>query len=66
VINHLYDEERAECAGLAPGAALSAQATCSRPGSAHDLLHLRQLIELHWAYTQRATQPYQTRYAGDW
>jgi hypothetical protein len=33
---------------------------------AHDLLHMRQLIELHWAYTVKALQPYQTRYAGEW
>ena len=34
--------------------------------SAHDLLHLRQLVELHWAYTVRQMEPYQVRYAGDW
>jgi hypothetical protein len=33
---------------------------------AHDLLHLRQLVELHWAYTNRAVQPYTVRYAGEW
>ena len=33
---------------------------------AHDLLHLRQLVELHWAYTLQAAQPYQVNYAGDW
>lgn len=33
---------------------------------AHDLLHLRQLVELHWAYTTRAVQPYGVRYAGVW
>jgi len=33
---------------------------------AHDILHLRQLVELHWAYTQRAVRPYSTEYAGDW
>ncbi len=33
---------------------------------AHDLLHLRQLVELHWAYTGRSAQPYELRYAGDW
>jgi hypothetical protein len=33
---------------------------------AHDLLHTRQLVELHWAYTNFSVQPYQTRYAGDW
>jgi DinB superfamily len=32
----------------------------------HDLLHLRQLVELHWAYTNRLVRPYATTYAGDW
>ena len=33
---------------------------------AHDLLHLRQLIELHWAYTNKLFHPYQVDYAGGW
>jgi hypothetical protein len=33
---------------------------------AHDLLHLRQLVELLWAYTTRLVQPHSIRYAGDW
>ena len=33
---------------------------------AHDLLHLRQLVELHWAFTLQAAQPYQVNYAGNW
>jgi DinB superfamily len=33
---------------------------------AHDLLHMRQLIELHWAHTVRALLPYGVRYAGEW
>lgn len=33
---------------------------------AHDLLHIRQLIELHWAYTTRQLQPYKVEYAGEW
>jgi hypothetical protein len=33
---------------------------------AHDLLHIRQLVELHWAYTEREFQPYHTLYAGEW
>jgi hypothetical protein len=33
---------------------------------AHDLLHLRQLVELRWAYTVQAVTPYQVRYAGEW
>jgi len=32
----------------------------------HDLLHLRQLVELHWAWTQRALAPYKRDYAGEW
>jgi hypothetical protein len=34
--------------------------------AAHDLLHLRQLVELHWSYTLQAAQPYQVDYAGEW
>ena len=34
--------------------------------AAHELLHLRQLVELHWAYTRLAVQPYQVNYAGEW
>jgi hypothetical protein len=33
---------------------------------AHDLLHLRQLVELHWAYTLHAAEPYKVNYAGEW
>jgi DinB superfamily len=33
---------------------------------AHDLLHLRQLVELHWAYTLHAADPYKVNYAGEW
>ena len=33
---------------------------------AHDLLHLRQLIELRWALLSRDVEPYRVRYAGDW
>ena len=33
---------------------------------AHDLLHLRQLAELHWAWTLKSAQPYQVNYAGEW
>lgn len=33
---------------------------------AHDLLHLRQLIELHYAYTLSAAKPFDIRYAGEW
>jgi hypothetical protein len=33
---------------------------------AHDLLHMRQLVELHWQYTTAEVEPYRTRYAGEW
>jgi hypothetical protein len=33
---------------------------------AHDLLHMRQLVELHWGYTARSLQPYSVIYAGPW
>ena len=33
---------------------------------AHDLLHTRQLVELHWAYPQGQVQPSSTNYAGEW
>jgi hypothetical protein len=33
---------------------------------AHDLLHLRQLVELHWAYLEVWVEPYGVRYAGVW
>lgn len=32
----------------------------------HDLLHMRQLLELHWAYTTAELEPYKPDYAGDW
>ena len=33
---------------------------------AHDLLHLRQLVELKWAYGRVQAAPYAPDYAGDW
>jgi hypothetical protein len=33
---------------------------------AHDLLHMRQLVELHWYYKEEQVQPYRTFYAGEW
>jgi len=33
---------------------------------AHDLLHLRQIIELQWAYTNTLLKPYKVDYAGSW
>jgi hypothetical protein len=34
--------------------------------AAHDLLHLRQLVELHYAWMQRTIAPYSVEYAGEW
>jgi len=34
--------------------------------AAHDLLHTRQLVRLHFDYTAQAVAPYSTRYAGQW
>ena len=33
---------------------------------AHDLLHIRQLVELKWAYTTRELHPFNAEYAGSW
>jgi hypothetical protein len=33
---------------------------------AHDLLHLRQLVDLRYKITKAANQPYQLDYAGKW
>ena len=33
---------------------------------AHDVLHIRQLVELRWARLQPLTHPYDIGYAGDW
>lgn len=33
---------------------------------AHDVLHLRQLVELHYALVKRAGEPYSAEYAGEW
>lgn len=34
--------------------------------AAHDLLHLRQLVELQYLYRARQAAPYSVAYAGDW
>lgn len=34
--------------------------------AAHDLLHLRQLVELHYAYAVQAAAPFGLEYAGEW
>lgn len=33
---------------------------------AHDLLHMRQLVELHWAHTMTQVTPHGVAYAGEW
>jgi len=33
---------------------------------AHDILHLRQLVELTWSNTLAEIRPFQVRYAGEW
>ena len=33
---------------------------------AHDLLHMRQLVELRWALLQAEVAPRDTQYAGEW
>jgi hypothetical protein len=32
----------------------------------HDLLHMRQLLELHYAWLTQQVRPYLAQYAGDW
>jgi hypothetical protein len=34
--------------------------------AAHDLLHMRQLVELHYQYTAQSAAPYPVEYAGYW
>jgi hypothetical protein len=33
---------------------------------AHDLLHMRQLLEHFWAHTRQQCAPYSTTYGGEW
>ena len=33
---------------------------------AHDFLHMRQLVSLHWRFHSREARPYEVSYAGDW
>ena len=33
---------------------------------AHDLLHMRQLVELHWVHLTRQLEPFRVEYAGQW
>lgn len=32
----------------------------------HDLLHIRQLVELHWSHLLLEVEPYRVEYAGQW
>lgn len=34
--------------------------------AAHDVLHMRQLVELHWAHVSHLAAPCTTIYAGEW
>jgi hypothetical protein len=55
-----WDNRRqAASGGLSAGEVMASWA-------AHDLLHLRQLVELEYAFIQRLGQPYRLNYAGDW
>jgi hypothetical protein len=49
----------------APWGAIKAGDVCAA-WVAHDLLHMRQLVELHFAYVTRAVGPYGVDYAGQW
>jgi hypothetical protein len=33
---------------------------------AHDMLHLRQIVELKWKYSKMKSEPFSIEYAGDW
>lgn len=33
---------------------------------AHDILHMRQMVELHWVYLVNAAKPFKVNYAGEW
>lgn len=32
----------------------------------HDFLHMRQMLELHWAHFNQQRVPYATAYGGEW
>jgi hypothetical protein len=77
---HNFLQERQKCLCLlAEWGGIDWQAACTAPWGgeitagdmmaawvAHDLLHLRQLVELHYAYLAQLAQPYGLQYAGDW
>jgi hypothetical protein len=78
IVTSFVAERQKSLAWLKELASPDWQASCTTPwGSitagdmfsawvAHDLLHLRQLIELHYAYIAQAVQPHELVYAGEW
>jgi len=78
VVNHLLDEEKEDFIGrrglLSPNWDTAYDAPFGRITAgdmfaawvAHDLVHMRQLVELHWACTVMQAEPYGVRYAGTW
>ncbi|MAS34761.1 MAG: hypothetical protein CL610_12190 [Anaerolineaceae bacterium] len=57
------DWERSE---TAPWGATMSAGTMFASWVAHDVLHLRQLAELHREWIVRQSEPYSTYYAGEW
>ncbi len=51
--------------GLAPFGMITA-GDMTASWLAHDLLHIRQLVELRWSYLIRSVEPYRVQYAGEW
>ena len=72
------DERRKSLAWLAGLEDVNWEASCDVPWGqmragdmlaswvVHDLLHMRQLVELKWGYTVFRLLPYETGYAGAW
>ena len=53
-----------DAAGFAPGATCPGGHPLAR--AAHDLLHMRQLVELHWRGRRRNWSPAHVQYVCDW
>lgn len=53
-------------AALAPWGATIRAGDMLAAWAAHDMLHMRQLVELHYQYVSRLVEPFETFYAGDW
>jgi len=62
---HSLNEPDLDSAATMPWGSLSAGDMLAS-WLAHDLLHLRQLIELRYALTQNGSAPYSVEYAGGW